>query len=64
MAYGVAGTLREELKDKQLLSLRTVLRSYRLNALGTNKIVQSTSSTLCSAKKSNLHVQACCSGSA
>jgi len=31
MAYGLAGAHREELKGKQLLSLRTELRSYRLN---------------------------------
>ena len=31
MAYGLADAYREELKDKQLLSLRAELRSYRLN---------------------------------
>jgi hypothetical protein len=30
MAYGLTDAHREELKDKQLLSLRTELRSYRL----------------------------------
>src|SRR6266516_4873948 len=40
MAYGLAGAHREELKDKQLLSLRTELRSYRLNGSGINKIVR------------------------
>jgi hypothetical protein len=42
---------REELKDKQLLSVRTELRSYRLNGSGTNKIVRSRSATPCSIKR-------------
>jgi hypothetical protein len=45
MACGLAGAHREELKEKQLLSLRTELRSYRLNGSGMNKIVRSTSAT-------------------
>ncbi len=45
MAYGLAGAHREELKDKQLLSLRTELRSNRLNGSGMNKIVRSRSAT-------------------
>jgi len=45
MAYGLAGAHREELKDKQLLSLRTELRSYRLNGSGMNKTARSTSAT-------------------
>jgi hypothetical protein len=45
MAYGLAGAHRQELKDKQRLSLRTKLRSYCLNASGMNKIVRSTSAT-------------------
>ena len=48
MGYGLAGAHREELKDKQMLSLRTELRSYRLNGSGTNKIVGSRSATPCS----------------
>lgn len=66
MAHGVSGAHREKLKDKQLLSLRTELRSYRLNGSGVNKIVRSASSTLCSIKRSSLHVQTCkrCCGSA
>jgi hypothetical protein len=46
MAYGLARADREELKDKQLLSLRAELRTYRLNASGMNKIVRSASATL------------------
>jgi hypothetical protein len=38
MAHGLAGASRKELKDKQLLSLRTELRSNRLNRSGMNKI--------------------------
>src|SRR5258707_2029480 len=66
MAYGLAGAHREELKGKQLLSLRTELRSYRLNGSGINKIVRSTSATPWSIKRSNVHVQTCnrCSDSA
>ena len=66
MAYGLTGAHREELKDKQLLSLRTELRSYRLNGSGMNKIVRTTSATLCSIKRRNVHVQTCnrCSDSA
>jgi hypothetical protein len=66
MAYGLAGAHREELKDKQLLSLRTELRGYRLNGSGMNKIVRTTSATPWSIKRSNLHVQTCnrCSDSA
>jgi hypothetical protein len=45
MAYGWTGAHREELKDKQLLSLRTELRSYRLNGSGMNKTARSTSAT-------------------
>ena len=56
MAYGLAGAHREELKDKQLLSLRTELRSYRLNGSGMNKIVRSTSVTLCSIKRSTVEL--------
>jgi hypothetical protein len=54
MAYGLAGARREELKDKQLLSLRSELRSYRLNGSGMNNIVQSTSATPWSIKRSKL----------
>jgi hypothetical protein len=54
IAYGLAGAHREELKDKQLLSLRTELRSYRLDGSGINKIVRSTSATPWSIKRSNL----------
>jgi hypothetical protein len=44
MAYGLAGVHGEELKDNQLLSsLRTELRSYRLNGSKMNKIVRTTS---------------------
>jgi hypothetical protein len=66
MAYGLAGAHREELKDKQLLSFRTELRSYRLNGSGMNKIVRSTSATPWSIKRSNVHVETCnrCSDSA
>jgi hypothetical protein len=39
MAYGLGGAELEELKDRQLLSLRTELRSYRLNGSGMNKII-------------------------
>jgi hypothetical protein len=59
VTYGLTGAHREELKDKQPLSLRTELRSYRLNGSGMNKIVQSTSATLCSIKRRNAHVQTC-----
>jgi hypothetical protein len=45
MANGLAGAHREELKDRQLLSLRTELRSNRLNGSAMNKIVRSTSAT-------------------
>jgi hypothetical protein len=41
MGYGLAGAHREELKEEQP-SLRTELRSYRLNGSGMNKIVRST----------------------
>jgi hypothetical protein len=51
MAYGLAGAHREELKDKQLLALRTELRRYRLNGSGINKIVRSRCATLYSIKK-------------
>src|SRR6476661_4768214 len=66
MAYGLAGARREELKDKQRLSLRTELRSYRLNGSGINKIVRSASATPWCIKRSNVHVQTCnrCSDSA
>jgi hypothetical protein len=53
MAYGLAGAHREELKDKQLLSLHTELRSYCLNGSGMNKIVRSTSATPWSIKSSD-----------
>ena len=53
MAYGLAGAHREELKDKQLLSLRTELRSYRLNGSGMNKIARNTSVTPWSIKSSD-----------
>jgi hypothetical protein len=59
MAYGSAGAHREELKEKQLLLLRTELRSYRLNGSGMNKIIRSTSATPWSIKRSNLHLQTC-----
>jgi hypothetical protein len=54
------------LKDKQLLPLRMELRSYRLNGSGMNKIVRSTSATLFSINRRDLHVQTCnrCSDSA
>jgi hypothetical protein len=45
MAYGLAGA-REELKDKQLLSLRCELRSYRLMRSGMIKIVRGAFATL------------------
>ncbi len=66
MAYGLAGAHREELKDKELQSLRTELRSYRLNGSGMNKIVRSTSASPWSIKRSNIRVQTCnrCSDSA
>jgi hypothetical protein len=38
MAEGLAGARLEELKNKQLPSLRAELRSYRLNGSGMNKI--------------------------
>jgi hypothetical protein len=57
MAYGLAGAHREELKEKQLLLLRTELRSYRLNGSGMNKIIRSTSATPWSIKRSNLHLK-------
>jgi hypothetical protein len=41
----LAGARREELKDKQLLSLRAELRSYRLNGSGMNKIARGRSAT-------------------
>jgi hypothetical protein len=65
VAYGATGDHREELRDKQLLSLRQELRSYRLNGSGTNEIVRGASSTLYSIKRSNAHVQTCnrCGGS-
>jgi hypothetical protein len=53
MAYGLAGAHREELKDEQLLALRTELRSNRLNGSGMNKIVRSRSATPWSIKRSN-----------
>src|SRR5258706_9619495 len=37
MAYGLVGAHREELKDKQLLSLRTELRNNRLNGSGSSE---------------------------
>jgi hypothetical protein len=59
MACGLAGAHQEELKGRQLLSLRTELRSYRLNGSGMNKIVRSRSATPYSIERSNLHVQTC-----
>jgi hypothetical protein len=56
MAHGLAGAHRAKLKDKQLLSLRTELRSYRLNGSVMNKIVRSTSVTLCSIKRSTVEL--------
>ena len=56
MAHGLAGTHREELKDKQLVSLRGELRSYRLNGSGMNKIVRSTSVKLSSIKRSTVEL--------
>jgi hypothetical protein len=56
MAHGLAGAHQEELKGKQLLSLRTELRSYRLNGSGINKIVRSTSATPWSIKRSNVQI--------
>ncbi len=53
MAYGLAGAHWEELKDEQLLALRTELRSNRLNGSGMNKIVRSRSATPWSIKRSN-----------
>src|SRR5450631_1091033 len=41
----LAGAHREELKDRQLLSRRTELRSNRLNGSGMNKIVRNRSAT-------------------
>jgi len=57
MAYGLAGAHREELKEKQLLLLRTELRSYRLNVSGMNKIIRSTSAAPWSIKRSNRSLQ-------
>jgi hypothetical protein len=45
MACGLAGAHWEELKDKQLLSRGTELRSNCLNGSGMNKIVRGTSAT-------------------
>ena len=59
MAHGLAGAPRKELKDKQLLSLCTELRSNRLNRSGMNKIVRSRSATPWSIKRSDVHVQTC-----
>jgi hypothetical protein len=59
MACGLAGAHREELKDKQLPSLRAKLRSNRLNGSGMNKIVRSAAANPCSIKRRNLHVQTC-----
>jgi len=54
MVHELAGAGREELKDKQLLSLRTELRSNRLNGSGTNKIVRSRPATPCSITRSKV----------
>jgi hypothetical protein len=54
MANGLVGAHREELKDKQLLSLRTELRSYRLNGSGMNKIVRSRSAIPWSIKRNRV----------
>jgi hypothetical protein len=51
MADGLGSAHRRELKDKQLLSLHTELRSYRLNASGMNKIARSASATPWSIKR-------------
>ena len=51
MVYGLAGAHREELKDKQLLALRTELRSNRLNGSGMNKTVRSWCATPYGIKK-------------
>jgi hypothetical protein len=59
MAYGLAGAHREELKDKQPLSLRAELRSYRLNGSGINKIVRSASATMEHQEEQHVHVQTC-----
>jgi hypothetical protein len=66
MACGLAGAHREELKDKQLLALRTELRSNRLNGSGMNKIVRSRSAIPWRIKRSDVHDQTCnrCSDSA
>jgi hypothetical protein len=54
MGHGLAGAHREELKDKQLPSRRTELRSYHLNGSGMNKIVQSVSAIPCNIKRSKV----------
>ena len=54
MAYELTGAHREELKDKQLLSLRTELRSNRLNGSGMNKIVRGASAIPWSMKRSKV----------
>ena len=54
MVHELAGADREELKDRQLLSLRTELRSNRLNGSGTNKIVRSRPATPCSITRSKV----------
>jgi hypothetical protein len=59
MALGLAGAHREELKDKQLLSLRAELRSNRLNRSEMNKIVRSRSATPWSIDRSKLPVRTC-----
>jgi hypothetical protein len=46
MAYGLARVHREELKDKQLLSLRTELRNFRLMRSGMIKMVRGAFATL------------------
>src|SRR5580700_8279346 len=45
MANGLAGARREELKDRQFLSLHAERRSDDLNGSGMNKIVRSSSAT-------------------
>jgi hypothetical protein len=46
MAYGSVGVHREELKDKELLSLRTELRNFRLMRSGMIKMIRGTLATL------------------
>jgi hypothetical protein len=50
MACGLAGAHPKKLKDRQLLALRTELRSNRLNETGMNKIIGSRYATRYSIK--------------